>query len=1327
MFKKIILFLVFVSLCVKSFTQQIQFNALTVQDGLSQHDVSSVLQDSEGFLWIGTYDGLNRFDGYEVTNFFHKNESTASLSSNRIVCLFEDNRQRIWSGTDGYGLNFYSLKDGTFTRVKVPENYEIIKDIKQTKENELLVATENGLIKVITENDTIVTEVMQTPLTGISIRKINILPNKSIVFATSRGLWLYKDDKYSVIESTENSSFKNVVHTTNGNLWAGSNKGLYKVVKNKAKKLKNLVNKNILSLSKGIKGDLWISTFKSGLIHMDLSSETIQNIEGSDKTHHFSLQNNPINTLFLDTSNTLWVSNRKGMLYSNLENEKFNSLPIIRKAHVRTLFATENKVYYGVQSDKFYVYNFNDKTNQTIDLIKNAKPFKIDTLNGKIHLATTKGLYKETKMGSNNFEIAPIFNDVSKNKNQIITSFCIDKFGNEYYGSFKGLIFKDKSGTNLIEERFENFKIFRNIRVFSLKADNQKNVVWVGTISKGLFKINLSEKGKVLSFESYNEQMTGSYNLPNNTIWCFYEDKIGDLFIGTDTGLLRKKKNESEFHIVKANHITNKKIMGIVDDSKGNLWLSNSQGIIKYTTNSNTSQLYNYNDGLLTNTFTEAIGKNSKSELFFGSILGINHFNPQELIINPFPSKIAFTDLYVNNLLVNVNDTIAGSIILNKRLNKTDEIKLNYKQDDFSIEFTSTNFANVKVNEYRYKLIGFDKSWQEVSNSKRFATYSRIPSGSYTFVAEATNPDGNWSGLQKEIKIKVAPAPWKTWWAYLFYCLILASIVFTLLFFWQNKQKLRNQIELSKLKNQQESEINEMKLVFFTDVAHEFKTPLSLIIGPIDDLIKNNTTKEQREFCYNILSRNTNRMMNLVNQLLDFRKINSGINILRVSRNDLCAFIKEISKSFEWQAKSTGIDLRIISPESYFCHFDKDILEKVIYNLLSNAFKYTPYGGIIEIEIKPTWRQDLEYFIILIKDSGKGISQTDKRKIFERYVHGKDRSSSGIGLHLTASLITAHKGEINVLNSSLGGTEFMITLPVSSKAFTEEEFLTKDDIPLVIPEHFTPGETVETKEEIEENGKEKILIVEDDHDLRKYLRNILLGDYKVVEAINGIKGYEMCLQEIPDFIITDVMMPELDGVEMCKKIKENILISHIPILMLTAKTGEEFYNKGLKVGAWDYIAKPFNTLQLLQKVKNISETRNNFRLLISKGSEEETKNHYVSYDQKFVQKARGIVVQKMSDPTFSVEILASELGLSRMQLHRKLKTLIGANTTAFINSIRIKEAIQMFDDGCDRVQEAMDSVGINSYAHFITLFKKEKEMTPKKYIETISKQNKSVH
>lgn len=1314
-----ILFLVCTSFF--GYGQRLNFNSLTVLDGLSQHDVSSIIQDSEGFIWIATYDGLNKFDGYRIENFFHKNEDPSSLSSNRILCLFEDNKKRIWIGTDGYGLNYYTIENGEISRLNVPDGFKIINVVNQNKNGDILAATTQGILKITEKDKKFIVEVLQSPLTGLNIKDIQILSNGGILYATDNGVWLYNNKEFKIVNGSEQLLFNTITETANGEIWVGGEEGLYQILDNQIVSFNGTDKINVLSVVEGINKDLWLSTFSSGLLHVNVSNSEIVRIETFNEEIQHSLSNNNLNTLFKDATSTLWVSNKIGVLYTNLENEKFKTLPLNEKKHVRTLFAKNEDVFFGFQGDRFYKYNFENNSVDSISLPSNSKPFKVDTLSGKVHLATTSGLFVEKDLSQNSFERAPIFDDPLQDESLIVTSFCKDRFGNLYFGTLKGLILKTKNQAAYINEVYENLGSLRGVRVFTITADRFDNSIWVGTISDGLFKINLDDNGNVQSMERYNEQMVGAYHIPNNSIWCFYQNPKGSLYTGTDTGLLVKEKGGNKFQPILDEFIQNKKILGIVSDYSSNLWLNNSRGIIKYSPNDSISKRYNSYDGLLTNTFTEAISKNDKGELFFGNILGINYFKEGELLDNPFPSKVSFTRLIVNNQNTNVNEKIAGSVLLSKTLNNTNSLTFNHKQNDFTIQFSSTNYANLKVNKYRYMLKNYDNDWIEVNNNNRFASYSNLPDGEYQFMVEATNPTGIWSGFPRSISILIQPAPWNTWWAYLLYFCLSTIILFTIFYFWSKKEKFRNQIELSKLKGEQQKQINELKLEFFTDIAHEFKTPLSLIIGPIEDLISGKKTIKHRAFCYSILSRNTHRMLNLINQLLDFRKINSGVNILKVSRNDICSQIREITEYFAWEAKNSNITFTTIAQESYYCHFDQDILEKVIFNVLSNAFKYTPFGGIIEIELKPAWKNDLEHVIIHIKDNGKGIPQEDKRKIFERHFHGKERSSSGIGLHLSYTLIKAHKGEISVSNSSMGGTEFMITLPVSSKSFAVEEYLVEDDIVPLMTNNYIPGNTPDIIEDTKNDQREKILIVEDDYDLRQYLKNILLYDFNVIEASNGKKALELSLKELPNLIITDVMMPELDGIELCKLVKKNVLISHIPILMLTAKTGEEFSNKGLKVGAWDYVAKPFNTSQLLQKVKNILDTRNNFRQHLLDGSIHKTENHYISYDQKFVQKAKEIVAQKISEPDFSVEVLSEELNMSRMQLHRKLKSLIGQTSTAFINSVKIEHAIKMFDNGCDRVQEAMDAVGITSYAHFNVLFKKQKGMTPGKYIEKLRK------
>jgi signal transduction histidine kinase/DNA-binding response OmpR family regulator len=723
---------------------------------------------------------------------------------------------------------------------------------------------------------------------------------------------------------------------------------------------------------------------------------------------------------------------------------------------------------------------------------------------------------------------------------------------------------------------------------------------------------------------------------------------------------------------------------------------------------------YSYNDGLQSSTFTEAVGKGQDGTLYFGSIHGINYLNPMRIEDNPYKSAVSISDFKIHNIDISPGISYFGKVVLDQSINLTKEITLNYKQNNFLFEFTGTNYANTAENHFRYKLYGYDSDWIHETGNRRFAAYSNLKPGKYTFWVDAANNDGIWNDTPKEISIKILPAPWFSIWAYFVYFILTAGVILGFIFFLNNRQKLRHQIELKNIQYDKDKEINELKLIFFTDVAHEFKTPLSLIIGPLNDLVRKSITDDHRDFCFKIISRNTKRMMFLISQLLDFRTLNANKNILKISESDLSDFISQITKAFLWQAKNEEINFNVITPETFQCFFDRDLIEKVVYNLLSNAFKYTPANGIVEIEVKSVWNSNKQIGNIIVRDSGKGIPDEQKGKIFERFFHGNDRSSSGIGLHLSYSLIKAHKGELNVADSAYGGAEFIVTIPVSENNYEDFEF---NDLKGQnrITDVFLPEIEVSKKEVAEE--RESILIVEDDHDLRAYLKNCLHINYKVMEAQNGIDGLKKATVNLPDIIVADVMMPEMDGIEMCKRLKANHETSHIPVLMLTAKTAQEQQNEGLDAGAWDYITKPFNTQSLLKKIDNIIDSRNSFRnTIFNPGLSIELKKHYTPFDQKLISKAIAVIESNIGNENYSVENFAVDVGFSRMQLHRKLKSLVGYSATEFINTIKINYATKMFDNGCDRINEAMESVGINSYSHFNKLFKKVIGKTASDYI-----------
>ncbi len=1321
----LLVWLFVLAFCFDSNSQELRFKPITVNDGLSQNDVSCIFQDSFGFIWIGTYDGLNRFDGLNIITFSSQTDSEESLSSNRITCIFEDSQKRLWIGTDGSGLNYYSLENEKFTRINTPQEFNLIHSIAESSNGDIFIATENGVLKVV-ENIKPTVEIVQLPVTGLSVRKVLVTSDNTIYFATNQGIWVWRDDLCFQLGDFRNALFSELIEDENNKIWAAGYENLC-IVQNKedvisVEPIDDFSGMDIRALCKTPTGDIWIGTLNSGLFEVDASSYQIKNKYTSSYLEERSLLSNTILSLYLDKTNTLWVGNRQGLCYTSLSQKRFHSLPIeeLRKISlrplIRNLYIDGSDIYIASQSDGCFLYSLESKQLRRVTGENEILANNFEKINDRMYIAASDGVYVQSGK-SLSFSKMSFHSNQQPEDHQNVHVISEDAYGNIYFGTEEGLIIQKNEQTFWIHDQYEQASALRGKRIFSLYYDLSENCIWIGTISEGLFKLNLTDSGNYLSMESFRQSMQNNYYIVNNTIWCFYKDDDNTLWIGTDSGLLMKTRDSGNFVQIKTEGVLDKKIVGIEKDAEGNLWLANSQGLICYNPTLDQVRNYTYEDGLNSNTLTEAVGKTMEGVLFFGSINGINYFKPNEIKCNPHISNIAISDFRVHNKSIIPDLAYWGSVILDKSINLTQEITLNYRQNDFIFEFAGTNYANASENMFKYRMDDYDTDWIYTNGNHRFAPYSNLKPGTYTLRINAANHDGIWSDTPKTLEIKILPPPWQTTWAYMIYFLLAASILWAFIYIMRNRQKLKHQIELDNVQRKKDLEINELKLTFFTDIAHEFKTPLSLIIGPLNDLIESKINTKHRDFCYHIVSRNVKRLMFLVNQLLDFRKINAEQNILKVSGYDLASFIKQTTEAFLWQAESEEINFNIIIPASMECYFDRDIIEKVIYNILSNAFKFTPKNGIIEIELKPIWKKSKQFAVITIKDSGKGIPNSEKSLVFERYVHGKDRSSSGIGLHLSYQLIKAHKGEINIADSHYGGTEFIVKIPVSEESYSADELFEITD-----PKNPAVDVLIDfdkpRKECAEE--RERILIVEDDHDLRAYLKNCLQPQYSTLEASNGIDGIEQALKYLPDIIISDVMMPEMDGIEMCGDLRKNNQTSHIPILMLTARTDEEHIKKGLDAGAWDYITKPFNTHALLQKIDNIIETRNNFKeFLITQNVTQEIKKHYAPFDQKLITKISDIIEHNISNPDFSVEDLATEVGLSRMQLHRKLKALVGQSTTSFIIKLKMRHARNMFDLGCDRINEAMDAVGINSYSYFYTSFKKVVGKTAKEYIREV--------
>ncbi|MFH4969492.1 two-component regulator propeller domain-containing protein [Gaetbulibacter sp. M240] len=1297
------------------YAQDLYFKNLTVEDGLSQNDVNSIIQDSYGFIWIGTYDGLNRFDGRNLETFRRETANLASLPDNRISSLFEDNNKRLWIGTESGRFSYYSLLKDQFIRVRSPEDTGIIFNFLQASDNTLFAITSTGILRLVEDEVEPVFEFISS-VQNNHFRDAIQLPSGDIYFAGNNGIFHLKDEKFTKLPIPENLTFTSLIYTDKAIL-AGGISGLFTVDKLEGIKEFNslkIPDLSIISMTKDMEGNIWIGTQNSGLLKLDKALNFINQIKSSIANPR-GLLSNTVLKLYHDRFNNLWVGNRHGLCYTNLHNTGFSSIDLqsLNGPNVRAMLVTGSNLILGISNEG--LFNYDLKT----DLLKEITDLNINYVNQIVNIDET--IYVCSNRGLQILKEDNTLEQVIKNSNNPTNIRCVEKddFDRLFIGTTRGILIKEHNEVKWLWEDFTHLQDLSQYHIFRMLFDPNYNQIFIGTISKGLIVLNIEDDGRLTRNDKEILRDSKGHPIANTSVWCFHRSKNNTIWVGTDVGLFKREANTEFFEQVQVEGVIDKKIMNITEDPNNNLWLSNSHGLIHFNPKTSKVKILTSDDGLRSSSMTEASAYYG-DHVYFGTTNGVNYINPLEISPDPNHPKLLLSNLKINNELVNPGVELFGSVILTENINATKHLKLNHRQNNLSIAFNGTNYSKIARNNLRYRLEGYDSNWIYTS-SNPVISYSNLDPGSYSLQVQVEDNEGNWANNSITLPISIIPSPWKTTHAYLIYAIIICFIILGFIYFWFHKQKLDHQIELDQIKINQDKQLRERQLRFFVDVGHEFKTPLSLILAPFNDLMNQTLSKEQKNMCLEIVSRNIQRMNFLVNQLLDFGKISEGENLVRVTKTDLRKSIIDYTKAFQWVVQHEHIDLRL-NLDKCEGYFDRNVLEKGFYNILSNAFKYTPTGGVIDISLKVEKENDLKYAIITVSDSGPGVPDDKKELIFERFYHGKDRASSGIGLHLAQSLIKAHGGEISVEDSDLGGTRFKITLPISRNYYSEGAVESNQEKVF----DNTDREDTVFDEEVVEKG-ETILIVEDDHELRNYLKISLQNEYTIVEASNGEQGLHMTQENLPDIIISDIMMPIMDGIDMCKNLKANKDTSHIPLIFLTAKTELEFQKKGLEAGAWDFITKPFDSEVLRTKVNNILETRNKFKTyLLDQNINLDVKSHYTSYDQKLIKNINQVIESNLDNPNFTVSDLASEVGLSRMHLHRKLKTLVGETGKSIITRIKIRYAVDMFDNGCNRVQEAMNAVGINNYVNFNNNFKKIMNVTATEYLANLKEKSNSI-
>ncbi|MDL2291579.1 response regulator, partial [Bacteroides sp. OttesenSCG-928-F21] len=856
--------------------------------------------------------------------------------------------------------------------------------------------------------------------------------------------------------------------------------------------------------------------------------------------------------------------------------------------------------------------------------------------------------------------------------------------------------------------------------VRDIKEDANDDI-WIATSNAGLIRvsgnINTPEK---LRFANYN--VTNGKISARNII-SLYKDSRGRVWAGTEGhGLYLYNREQDTFECKSlVYNLPGDMVGSIEEDHNGNLWIGTNYGLIRLAVNEpegpSALRVYTSADGLQDNFFIARSSFNKEGELFFGGYKGYNSFFPDKLDSITAEAPFYITDIKVFNRSFSNLDARLRERISDKTPSFTERIELPYKYNNFSIEFASLTYQNPGLNKYVYKLEGFEKEWQYTDANRHFAYYNNLKSGSYTFLLRATNENGVWSSRTRRMEVVILPPFWATWWAYTIYVLLLIGIVFLIYRTAKNRMILMNSLQLQKLEQGKAEELNHSKLQFFTNITHELLTPLTIISATIDEL---KLQAPQYVSIYSVLSTNVQRLIRLLQQILEFRKAETGNLKLRVSPGDLAIFVKSEAEAFIPLIKKHKLHFSCMcDPESITGYFDSDKLDKILYNLLSNAAKYNKTGGFIQLSL--SYADNKDYVLLSIKDNGKGITKENQKTLFTRFYEGDYRKfntiGTGIGLSLTKDLVELHGGEISVESEPDKGTTFFVKLPIERSYYKEEQI---DEEVIQIQQIDLGVEASEPEQAKASEAKpHTILVLEDNEELLQLMLQLLGREYNVLTAENGREGVVIIENEDIDLIVSDVMMPEMDGIEFCNYVKGKLEFSHIPLILLTAKNKEEDRAKAYESGADAFISKPFNLTVLHARIRNLLKSKERMARDFKNQLVFEVKDlNYTSIDEEFIQRAIQCVNTHLDDPDFDQPQFIEEMRTSKSTLYKKLKSLTGLNTSAFIRNIRLKAACRIMEEKNGiRVSELAYAVGFNDPKYFSSCFKKEFDMLPSEYME----------
>ena len=1336
-----------------------QHRTINNSNGLSNGAVTCVYRDSKGYMWFGTWDGLNRYDGSNLTVFRPDTFVEGSLSNNIIRNIFEDGNNQLWVVTED-GLNRYDRNTEQFSHYLTGLNSKpfIENRIKTSLLGDsvvicavfghgLFLYNGSGFQKLDNTDSLSLKHIVGLSYFNHSVYVIN--NNKSVQVFSYHNNSLSLKRSISLVNVTLDES-NNHFFSYKNELWLAvilTDGGLLLINPESGRKYEILKGDTefLVTALSGISeaGDLMVGTDAGSVFNIDLS----HGAEVSNVSHLFpeiSQRSVKIWCIKTDNPNITWFgTDGYGVMEYYYSGKYFRKISLgdpnkgfLSHNIIRAIYESKNgDIYVGTRGSGLNCINI--KSGKTVVYNKQGG------LSDNAVLSLTEDKYHNIWIGVDGEGVDVLdvrsgviqhfprdFNNADRPDFGHVYSICMDSYGDIWLGTsgngvVKLEVIREPDGSYQLKHWQQILSTENGLQsdiVYSI-VEAEPNVLWIGSRGGGVQRYNILTKG----FEIFRAQEDLA-SITNDDVLTLFMASTQKLWVGSSGGLTLIDQSSTPYkfvHYNKTNGLPSNTVHAIQQDEDGNLWISTNNGLSRM--NPETGDIWNFNDsdGLGNYEYSDnssCLGQYS-GHLYFGGTNGIDVFSPKEIQLSDNNPPLVFTDFYLNQ-----QEQIIGGV-LHHNIDLTDTIILNYDQNFFGFSFTSLNYHNKTKVEYAYKLDDFNKDWVYIKDNS-VVSFTNVPPGKYIFKVRWSNEDGVWSTDQRQIRVVVNPPWWHTLWAYILYIVLFFVLVTLIVSYFLARHNAKTNMKIKEIELDNAKKLNQYKLQFFTNIAHEFRTPLTLIMAPAIHLLNLKDKDIQSTPYLQSIHENSKRLLHLIGELTDFRKVETSTKKLKVAQVDIFFFARQIFETFLYYAKSHGISLHLNLTGAYQEGWmDSNVMEKILVNLISNAIKFTPVDGNIWINVN---RMDDDRLRIEVKDTGIGFSEYLHSKIFDRFFYvTEDKNKqwsgggSGVGLALTKSLVQLHKGKIVVDSEPQKGSVFTVEIPIGEDAFVEDEkesgsLVISEDIDQCISDEFIAAEQLFSSQEITETSDDEritILIADDNPEIRRLVIHLMKNEFHFIEAENGRQALSLMDENAIDLVISDIIMPELDGLSLCKIIKEGFETCHIPVILLTAKGDLENRIDGISVGADSYIPKPFDPRHLRARINQLIEVREKIRSHIKDDPDKSGREllGLDAKDAKFMEKFQNYISENLSNPDLDAEMMKDHLGLSKTLLYKKTKALTTLTPHGYLKHYRMKKAAQLLLESDANVSEIIYEVGFNNRTYFYRAFKEMYHCSPKDY------------